>query len=192
MSAVTLIALAALAAGAGANHSAKEHVSVGPTGGNGVGDVFFDAVSADGSRVFFDTDEQLVSGDTDAGFDVYERHGGTTSLVSTGPSGGNGAFDVFFADSSADGTRAVFETDERLTPADTDSSFDVYERAGGTTTLVSTGPSGGNGPPDVIFQTISRDGTRVFFETEEQLVSSDTDLEPDLYERSGGTTQLVS
>jgi hypothetical protein len=192
VSAVTLVVLAVVAAGAGANHSTKEHVSVGPTGGNGAADVFFDAASSDGTRVFFDTDERLVSGDTDAGFDLYERRTGTTTLLSTGPSGGNGAFDMFFAAVSADGARAFFETDERLTSADTDSSFDVYERAGGTTTLVSIGSPGGNGLPDVTFLAISRDGTRVFFETEEKLLSSDTDLEPDVYERSGGTTKLVS
>ena len=117
VSVAALVALAALAAGAGANHSAKDHISIGPTGGNGVAEVFFDATSADGSRAFFDTDEQLVAGDTDAAFDLYERQGGTTTLLSTGPTGGNGAFDVFFAAASADGTRAFFETDEQLTAA---------------------------------------------------------------------------
>ena len=43
-------------------------------------------------RVFFDTEEKLVAADTDAQFDVYERSGGTTTLLSTGPSGGNGSF----------------------------------------------------------------------------------------------------
>ena len=36
----------------------------------------------------------LVAADSDAVTDVYERAAGTTSLVSTGPSGGNGAFDA--------------------------------------------------------------------------------------------------
>ena len=186
------LAAAALAAGAAANHSAKDHISVGPTGANGPGDVFYDATSGDGSRVFFDTDDPLVGADTDAGFDLYERRGGTTTLLSTGPTGGNGAFDIFFAAISHDGTRAFFETDEKLTAGDTDSAFDVYERAGGTTTLVSTGPAGGNGPDDVIFHAVSRDGTRVFFETTERLVAGDTDSEADVYERSGGTTTRVS
>ena len=121
-----LAALAAFAPGAGANHSAKDHISRGPAGGNGVAEAFFDATSADGSRAFFDTDEQLVAGDTDASFDMYERHGGTTTWLSTGSTGGNGAFDIFFAAVSADGTRAFFETDEQLTAGDTDAAFDVY------------------------------------------------------------------
>jgi hypothetical protein len=200
VSAVTLVAFAAGSSGAGANHSAKEHVSLGtPTGGNGVAEVFFDATTADGSSVFFDTDEQLTSGDTDANFDLYQRRFGTTTLLSTAPGAGNGAFDIFFSAASSDGTRAFFETDERLTPlTDTDSSFDVYERSGGTTTVVSTGPAGGNGVPDVTFDAISKDGTHVFFETDERLVDDndgiddDNDAETDLYERTGGTTKLVS
>ena len=145
VSAVTLLVFAAMAADADANHSAREHISLGPTGGNGVADVFFDATSTDGSRAFFDTDEQARGRGYRRHFDLYERHGGTTTLLSTGPSGGNGAFDVFFAAASADGTRAFFETDERLTSADMDNSFDVYERTGSTTTLISTGSPGGNG-----------------------------------------------
>jgi hypothetical protein len=192
MSAATLAVLAVLAAGAGANHSVKEQVSVGPAGGNGAFDVFFDAPSADGSRAFFDTDEKLVAGDTDSNYDLYERRGAATTLLSTGTTGGNGAFDVFYADSSDDGTRAFFETDEKLTAADTDSSYDVYERAGGTTTLVSTGAPGGNGAFDVTFHAASRDGTRVFFESDEQLVGTDTDNQTDIYQRFAGTTTQVS
>ena len=59
--------------------------------------------------------------------------------------------------------------------ADTDTFVDVYERAGGQTTLVSTGPTGGNGTFHAGFAGASADGTRVFFETEESLVSADTD-----------------
>ena len=71
--------------------------------------------------MFFETDEQLLAADTDSQTDVYERSGGTTTLVSTGPAGGNGAFFVAFGGVSADGTRVVFETDEQLVGADTDS-----------------------------------------------------------------------
>jgi hypothetical protein len=190
---MAVVALTGLVvADAGANHSAKDHISLGPTGGNGVAEAFFDATSADGSRAFFDTDEQLVSGDTDAAFDLYERRGGTTTRLSTGSTGGNGAFDIFFAAASADGTRAFFETDEKLTAADTDNAFDVYEHAAGVTTLISTGSPGGNGAFDVIFHAISLDGTRVFFETDEPLLGADTDSETDVYQRAAGATTLVS
>ena len=185
-------ALAAAAPGAWANHSLKDHLSIGPAGGNANTDVFFDFASDDGLRMYFETPESLVAGDTDTAYDLYMRQGGSTTLISTGPAGGNGGEDVFPSDTSADGTRAFFETDEPLVAGDTDTFFDVYERVGSTTNLVSTGPAGGNGDFDSFFHAISQDGSRVFFETDEKLVAGDTDAEFDLYERAGGTTTLVT
>ena len=180
------------AVGASANHSLKEEISIGPGGGNGAFNAFFDGSSGDGTHAVFETNESLVPSDTDAFYDIYERVGNTTSLVSTGPSGGNGASDAFFDGVSDDGSKILFDTDERLVPADTDNSIDVYMRSGGTTTLVSTGPAGGNGAFDVTFDGISRDGGHVFFETDEALVAGDTDGATDIYDRSGGTTALVT
>ena len=49
-------------------------LSVGPTGGNDTDDASFRGVSADGSKVFFQTAESLVGTDADLGFqDVYQR-----------------------------------------------------------------------------------------------------------------------
>ena len=115
--------------------------------------------------------------------DVYEYAGGITSLVSTGPVGGNGAFDATFAAVSRDGKRVFFDTREQLTSGDTDASVDVYERFGGTTTLLSTGPTGGNGAFTAFLFTngLSDDGTRAFFDTRESLMASDTDTSFDIY-----------
>jgi Ca2+-binding RTX toxin-like protein len=169
-------------------------VSTGPAGGNGDFDaeLAWRGVSADGTRAVFKTTESLVSADTDTTWDVYERSGGQTTLVSTGPAGGNAADPAVFADASEDGSRVFFETRESLVSADADDSYDIYERAGGQTTLVSTGPAGGNGFVDPVFEDASADGTRVFFETIESLVSADTDTALDVYERSGGQTTLIS
>jgi hypothetical protein len=156
-------------------------VSTGDTGGNGANSAFFTGASADGSQVFFATTEQLVSGDADTFVDVYERSGGKTTLVSTGPTGGNGTFDSLFAGASADGSRVYFQTAERMVSTDTDDSQDVYERAGGQTTLISTGPVGGNGAFGAFFTGASADGTQVYFQTAESLVSGDTDMVTDLY-----------
>ena len=89
--------------------------------------------------------------DTDSSVDIYERAGSTTTLISTGPAGGNGAFDADFYEASKDGSRAVFETNESLVSADTDTTKDVYERVGSTTNLVSTGPTSGSTPIDSFF-----------------------------------------
>jgi hypothetical protein len=167
-------------------------ISIGPDGGNGAQGATFSGASSDGAAVFFQTNESLVSADTDSSQDVYERSGGSTTLLSTGPTGGNGGDAASFLWSSPDGSTVLISTAESLTSADTDSSQDVYERSGGSTTLLSTGPTGGNGSFNAGFAGVSGDGSHVFYITSEQLVSADTDASPDIYETSGGTTTLVS
>ena len=168
-------------------------LSSGSTGGNGAYPANFGQATQAGSRLIFQTDERLVSGDTDDSLDVYERASGTTTLVSTGPAAGaNGAYDSFFAGASSDGSRIFFTTRGQLVGSDTDQSLDVYERSSGSTSLISIGPAGGNGTPNSEFAGISDDGTKVFFETRDSLVASDTDSAQDVYQHSGGTTTLVS
>jgi hypothetical protein len=185
--------LCACAAPASATHNTTTRASTGPNGGNAAISSQFRGSTADGSRVFFQTNEQLVAADTDTRMDIYERAGTSTTLISTGPSGGNGAFNASFAANSADGGRVFFRTSEPLVASDTDTTQDLYERSGGTTTLLSTGPAGGNGAFQVIFNGISADGTRALFSTGESLVAADADGGfTDVYQRSGGTTTLVS
>ena len=76
-----------------------------------------------------------MAGDTDAETDVYERVGRDDDAGVHRHAGGNGTFLAVFGGVSEDGTRVFFETDEQLVAGDTDITFDVYQRAGGTTTL---------------------------------------------------------
>src|SRR4051795_13653232 len=134
--------------------------------------------SADGQVVFFETSEQMVSGDTDTKRDVYQRsydaHSGIESYVtrevSLGPAGGNDAYNALFEKASADGNLVFFSTEESMVEADTDHRSDVYMRnmVTGTTTLVSVGesacaPACGNCPVDAGFTGASADGNRAFF-----------------------------
>jgi TolB protein len=168
-------------------------VSTGPADA-GAGASTFAAASADGARIFFSTSQALVAGDKDAEPDVYERAGGATALVSTGPAGGDGEFPATLRWVSPDGSTAavLFSTAEQLVAEDKDEAHDVYRRAGGTTTLVSTGPAGGNGNFNASLSGASNDGSRVFLTTEEQLTGQDTDAATDVYEVAAGTTTLVS
>src|SRR4029453_14724584 len=138
-------------------------LTTGPAGGNGPFHTYFEGVSTAGSPVAFGTRESLVSTDTDSSEDVYQHSGAGTAIVSTGPAGGNGAFEALLSGSSADGSRVFFRTAESLVSSDTDHAGDVYQRSGGTTTIVSTGPAGGNGALSAHFDGASADGTRVFF-----------------------------
>ncbi len=68
----------------------------------------------------------------------------TTSLVSIGPDGGNGPFEAEYADTSEDGSRVFFETEDSVLAADSDEVTEVYERHGEALSLVWVGPQGGN------------------------------------------------
>jgi len=191
--ALVLIALLAATLGAPGAHAASE--------------TSYEGNSADGGAAFFSTNDKLVPGDTDSRRDVYVRSFDSTvgsyvtREVSTGPTGGNDAFNALFEEASADGSKAFFSTEESLVSADADREFDVYMRdlAKGTTTLVSQGeaacaPACGNGPSGSNFAAATESGAAVFFVTEEQLDAGDTDTMVDVYERNllAGTTALVS
>ncbi len=91
----------------------------GPAGG---------VLSADGSRVFFQTAAALVPQDNNGKPDVYEWEGGQVALISSG----SGKFESRLVDASESGNDVFFETRDQLVPGDTDDFMDVYDaRVGG-------------------------------------------------------------
>jgi uncharacterized repeat protein (TIGR01451 family) len=170
-------------------------ISTGPNANtNPLNPAYFDGASDDASHAFFHTYESLLTADTDSQIDIYDRSGTSTSLVSTAPGTGNGSYDAVFGGNSQDGSRIFFTTAESLVAfPDSDGGYqDVYERSGGTTKLVSYGPNSFDGPYTASFGGNSADGTKVFFVTNEPLVSADMEGQVDVYERSSGSTRFVS
>ena len=151
------------------------------------------AVRGDGDHVIFTTTEALVPEDTDGMADVYENSNGTTSILSDGPDP-DAAFHARFAGASADGSRVFITTLESLTADDTDPNHaDVYERAGGLTTLIDVGTAfagypGGDGG----VAAVSHDGERLVLRTSAQLLPSDTDATRDLYGIEDGVVTLLT
>jgi hypothetical protein len=95
-------------------------------------------ISADGSRIFFDSPDPLVPQDTNTappttelhsdqlvehGRDVYEWENGRLFLISTGTS----SEDSYVGDNSASGNDVFFSTTQGLSPGDTDEAYDVYD-----------------------------------------------------------------
>jgi hypothetical protein len=176
-------------------------ISTGPkkTGVDGSGipkgtrdDATFRYATPDGDRIFFHTEEQLVDADTDNGRDVYERAGGTTTLLSASGTGGNSENDSAFMGSSTDGTIVYIGTYDALLPEDTDGHFDTYERSGGEFRLATTGSAGGNGAYHAGGGPTSHDGRRFVFNTVEQLVPEDRNEARDVYQWFNGATTLIS
>jgi hypothetical protein len=167
----------------------------------------FKGASTDGLYLFFESEEQLVPGDTDNKRDVYvrsfdatvsEEGAYVTREVSIGPTGGNDFYPAIFERASADGKRAFFSTDEPLVAADDDRRTDVYVREiGGATKLVSSGagaclPGCGNGTFDVGFAGADALGAQVLIVTAERLdPAADNDDEIDVYARDLATSQTT-
>ena len=166
---------------------------------------WFVTASEDADHVLCYTNIALTPEDDNGTFDLYEGFGGAKRQVATGPQG-NGHGDASASSGmmiSADGSRIFFQSSIQLVASDTDNSIDVYERTNGTTTtLVSIGPNGGNAdlqPRVPTLAGISADGLRVFFVTQDPLVSGDDDScfgnqAPctDVYERYNGTITQIS
>lgn len=79
--------------------------------------------SGDGSRLLFETGDQLVSGDSNARTDVYELSAGTLKLISSGTSDQ----DSHAVGISSDGSEVMFATYESLVGEDRDGgNEDMY------------------------------------------------------------------
>jgi hypothetical protein len=130
----------------------------------------FNAVSANGSRVFIpDTDGR-----------VYARTNGQTTTTVSDPSPSEcdpaclhpAAQSAAFAGASEDGTKAYFITTQELVAADTDTTADLYEYdfsrpAGHHVVLISAGdstdPTPGSGADVIGVARLSDDGSRAAF-----------------------------
>lgn len=137
-------------------------------------------VSSDGRHVLFATREPLQAADRNNTRDVYERFAGATRLVSSGsPAGQDADVDGI----SGGGARAFFHTSEPLSPDDTDTARDVYERAGSATFLLSDRiQAGPDADQPAFLNGISTDGARVSILTAEPLLQDDPDSELDVYQ----------
>ncbi|HTA98624.1 MAG TPA: hypothetical protein VK730_13390 [Solirubrobacteraceae bacterium] len=80
-------------------------------------------MSADGSRIFFDTPAALVPQDTNGTRDVYEWEDGTVHLISSGAS----SEESQVLDNSESGGDVFFATSQGLVPGDRDETYDVYD-----------------------------------------------------------------
>ncbi len=168
-------------------------------------------VSPDGERIYISTEASLTPDDHDVPFtsdssvDGYELAGGQYTLITTGPVdestpdpfGCCGASIVWASDN---GSHVFFVTNDRMTEDDLDSSRDVYERSGGRTRLVSTGPDVAlpdpdysERAPDAEFLGGSTDGTTVYFATYQQLTADDTEkMTSDIYSWHNGETKRIT
>jgi hypothetical protein len=163
--------------------------------------------SEDGSRAYFLAKGEVLPGETTTGEKLFRSDASGLHLVTEAPFALNPEIQL-----SGNGERVLFVTSSQLLPGDTDSEPDayLYDAEEESLTLISTGPSGGNGPyPALVFSplerpeaessgdkrnyyAIDRTGERVFFGTKEQLLPEDTNTVADVYEWWNGQLGLIS
>jgi hypothetical protein len=80
-------------------------------------------LSADGSRLFFDSPDPLLPGDNNGLDNVYEYENGEPHSISDG----SGDSPSYFRDASENGNNAFFTTADGLVPQDKDGRVDVYD-----------------------------------------------------------------
>jgi Tol biopolymer transport system component len=150
-------------------------------GGGPAGDIASAQLSADGTRVLFQTDATgFVGEDTHGAQQLYVRdlQAGTTTLVSRAANGAVLApTSLYGARMSDDASRVVFNTDADLVSAIPGTSPHLYVRdlAAQTTTIVDP-PPGGTDPPgaEISDGRLSADGDRLAYATNTRL----SDQEP--------------
>lgn len=136
------------------------------------------ALSADGSRVAFDSHSALVPADTNDRLDVYVRDekAGSTMLASVGPGGtqGNDDSGMYGLDLSARGDTVAFNSlATNLVAGDSNGTMDLFVRdlPDGATTRVSVATGGAQADDESREPSVSADGRWVaFYSSAENLV----------------------
>jgi Tol biopolymer transport system component len=181
-------------------------ISVSSDGTAGNGYSRHPAISADGTRIVFESDaSNLVVDDTNDLRDMFlhDTNSGTTVRVpvasDAGDSGdGHSGSNSNLVTISADGTKIGFVSESNeLVPGDTNNAADVFvfDTTTGTTTRVSVSETGLQSDSASSSPSLSADGTRIAFASAAtNLVTGDRNGETDVFVRDtvAGTTILVS
>ncbi|MEO8328432.1 MAG: calcium-binding protein, partial [Candidatus Nanopelagicales bacterium] len=176
-------------------------LSIARDGGGGDGSSDWPSISADGTRIVFESKAtNLVRGDTNGFSDIfmYDTTSGVTTLISHAPNGNPANLASYSPAISADGTHVAFTSSATNLGPDNgyfDSVY-IYDIASGGAQLVTHAPDGsptnyyGGYNPQ-----ISADGNLVaYYSPTADLVADDTNSHDDvfLYNAATDTNQLIS
>jgi hypothetical protein len=145
------------------------------------GETRANAISNDGSRVYFSSEERYEPAVPDTGRQLFLHEAGTTVDVSKSQTATPGTSPATYDGSSTDGSTVVFSDCAQLTTEDPNgqlcnsggSDIYAYQATSGTLTRLSKGAAGlddGVGSPaGSLFLAISADGSHVIFASRAQL-----------------------
>ena len=175
-------------------------VSVSSAGALANKDSYYSLISTDGRYVVFQSEaSNLVLNDFNNRYDIFRRdlQTGVTDLVSVGTSGSS-AFGLGLSPAvSGDGRYVAWSSDaSNLITGDTNGTWDVFLRdmQAGLTTRISLTGGGGQAPLRSDQPRMSPDARFITFESDADLIVSDTNGLKDCYrlDRNTGQLDLVS
>ena len=164
--------------------------------GNGPYDASFQRVSADGTRVFYTTREQILPADDDGegadGFDdIYMREADTTTLITAGATLDAA---LVMGDISPDGHNVFWYSGQSFGDDQDGGALDAWRWNEGVITRISVGDINDEGDHDSSYAGRSADLSAFVFLSDGQLQLSagEQDAFNDLYLREDGTTTLLT
>ncbi len=150
-------------------------------------------VTADGRFVVFNSDaDNLVTGDTNGGSDVFVRDLvlGQTERVSVSSTGVQSNGYSYDASISADGRWVAFPSRGiNLVPGDVNGVYDIFvrDRLTGTTEIATTGWAGDAADGQALYPSLSNDGRYIAFDgAATNLVPGDVNGQRDIFLRDRG------
>jgi Tol biopolymer transport system component len=149
------------------------------------------AIAADGSRLFYDSNEDSVGGNTDGSREIYTSLPDGTGLARLT----DGAVDTVCQSPRTDdsGTWVVFESNDDLDGSNPDGSYEIFLMRNDGSSLASiTSDSSADSVSDS--PDISGDGTLVVYvsDTDPLGTNADGNFELFLYDRSAATTTQIT
>jgi len=145
------------------------------------------SISADGTRIAFESNRDPLGSNADANFEIFlfDTTTGLTQITNT--TGGNNSVPSI----NADGTRIAFESTRDLVGSNADGNREIFlfDTTSGLTQITSTTGFIGNTNPS-----INADGTRIAFDSNRDPLGTNADgnIEIFLFDTTSGLTQITS
>ena len=147
----------------------------------------------DASYVYFIASGDLAPGATSGERNLYVEHAGTITFIGSNPTGSPGQGYPFYVTPS--GLYAAFTATEGQTGYDNAGHSEVYKYTyGGGLECASCRPSGEapTGDASITGRTISDDGARVFFQSDDAVLPQAQSSQANVFEYEAGEVHLLS
>jgi len=145
------------------------------------------SLSADGARIAFVSDRDLIGGNADANFEVFIYDANTNTFAQV--TNTMGLFGNSTPWTNVDGTRIAFESDRNLTGGNADANVEVFIYHVNTNTFTQV--TNTTAHENLRVYSISANGTRIAIESQRNLTGGNADLNNEIF-LYDATTNIIT